>query len=544
MKVSKIHTLAALLSIYLSFCCNPLWAQQEDKPNRGELHLGIESNMGVYLKDDQFNANLSDKNFRNNTFVNVGYDIQNLRFGIQYEVFEPVLLGYPTEFKGHKLTQAFGSYGSNKVEATLGSFYEQFGNGLLFRTYEDRALGINTALTGAALRLRPTDWFSLKAIAGLPRKYMDYIDSRVYGADVEINLGHLVSLGTNLSIGGSWIMRDDHTKLEYDHLTPPRTVNGLSGRVQWSQDWLTLGGEYTYKGANMLHDGSNLAPVGETVLINAGLNFEGFGISSQFRSIKNATFGIDDRTNTEAVFLNYIPSLTKIHKYALLSLYPHSATKELAGGEIGGQVDIFGHIPVGNYSKYPLSININASYFKKLSPQVSNLWDISGDLVFAEIGVELEKRWNKRFKTTLVADWQRKDEFSRLGYGKMLMNTQTIVGDIMYKISPKQSLRMELQHAWSDSNDDQRWAMALVEYGIAPHWMIYISDMYNYQSAGANVHYYSAGVNFSWHTLRIGCSFGRNREGLQCSGGVCRYVPEYTGFMINISSTDLLNILF
>ncbi|MDO4770844.1 DUF6029 family protein [Porphyromonas sp.] len=534
----------------LSFCWVSGFAQQKDGQTPSHFNVSVESNIGVYVKDSELKIPEQDRKFRTNTFVNLGYGVGNFRMGAQFDVFEPALLGFPSELKGSRLMQGFASYLSPKVEATLGSFYEQFGSGLLLRTYEDRALGINTALMGVSLRLRPFDWLSIKTFAGLPRKHMRYVHSRVYGLDAEVSLSHLLpdDVVNTLSVGGAWILRDDHSKLEYEHLKPPRSVNGFSGRGQLSKGVLTLSGEYTYKGNNMIHDGTNLAPKGQALLFNAGLDFEGLGITSQFRSIENMSLGIDDLTDTESVFLNYIPSLTKLQKYALLSLYPHSASKSLGGGEIGGQVDVFGSIPLNSNDRYPLSFNLNASYFKKLvakdTPGQYKFLDMSGELSFAEVGLELEKKWNKALKTVMVMDWQQSMEFSRLGHGKMKMNTGVLVTDILYKITRKNSLRMELQHAWSDSKDDQRWIMGLLEWGLSPYWVFYVSDMYNYESAGKKIHYFSAGANFTWKSLRVGASFGRNREGLQCSGGVCRYVPEYTGFMINISSTNLLDIIF
>ena len=115
------------------------------------------------------------------------------------------------------------------------------------------------------------------------------------------------------------------------------------------------------------------------------------------------------------------------------------------------------------------------------------------------------------------------------------MNTQIVVGDVLWQMTPKTSLRVELQHAWSDSKDDQRWAMGLVELGFAPSWMVYISDMCNYKSYGDNIHYYDAGVSYARKFLRAQLSYGRHRAGETCSGGICRYVPEYTGFNIEVS---------
>lgn len=549
MKFTKRTGYLSVFCAGLLFCCFTAGFAQQ-KRDKGRLHLSVESNMGLYVKDPEVKTLTDDKKYRANTFVNLGYDIGSFRFGVQGDAYTPALLGYPAELKGVKVLHGFASYHSSKIEATLGAFYEQFGSGLLFRVYEDRALGINTAVLGASVRLRPFDWLSLKALAGAPRKYMRYADVSVYGADAEVLLSELLpeDAVSSLSIGGSWLLRDDRSTLEFDHLTPPRVVNGFSGRARLSKGVLTLGGEYTHKGRNMLHDGYGISPNGQALLLDAGVDFDAFGISAQYRTINNISFAIDDRTDVEALSLNYIPSLTKIQKYALLSLSPHSATKNVSGGETGGQIDVFGNLPLWKGDRYPLSFNLNASYFKKLVSAGERgeykFWDLSGDLSFAEVGLEMEKRWNKRLKTTVVVDWQKSPQFSRLGHGEMKVNTTAIVTDVLYKISPKNSLRMELQHAWSDSKDDQAWIMGLLEWGFSPHWMFYVSDMYNYESTGKNIHYYSVGANFTWNSLRVGCSFGRNREGLQCSGGVCRYVPEYTGFMINISSTNLLDIIF
>ena len=42
-------------------------------------------------------------------------------------------------------------------------------------------------------------------------------------------------------------------------------------------------------------------------------------------------------------------------------------------------------------------------------------------------------------------------------------------------------------------------------------------------------HYYTAGVSWSKGKTRVQLSYGRNRAGYLCSGGVCRYSPAYTG---------------
>ena len=104
--------------------------------------------------------------------------------------------------------------------------------------------------------------------------------------------------------------------------------------------------------------------------------------------------------------------------------------------------------------------------------------------------------------------------------------------DAQYKFSSKLSVRTELQYLYSEElNKD--WMAGLLELNFAPSWDVFVSDMYNH--GDTKIHYFSGGVSFSNSTMRIAGSYGRNREGMVCSGGVCRWQPAYTGGNLQIS---------
>jgi hypothetical protein len=54
---------------------------------------------------------------------------------------------------------------------------------------------------------------------------------------------------------------------------------------------------------------------------------------------------------------------------------------------------------------------------------------------------------------------------------------------------------------------------------------------------GTKKNYYSIGGSYTIKRTRIQLSYGRNRAGYICSGGVCRYSPEYNGINIAITSS-------
>src|SRR5699024_4524678 len=86
----------------------------------------------------------------------------------------------------------YASWVDDSFSITAGSFYEQFGSGLLFRAWEDRALGINNSLMGARFTYNYKNYVALKAIWGTPRFGMEY-DTGVQfrGLDLSLNISEM-----------------------------------------------------------------------------------------------------------------------------------------------------------------------------------------------------------------------------------------------------------------------------------------------------------------------------------------------------------------
>lgn len=145
-------------------------------------------------------------------------------------------------------------------------------------------------------------------------------------------------------------------------------------------------------------------------------------------------------------------------------------------------------------------------------------------LAYRDITIDVEKKWNRSFKTIFFVSIQ---ENSPTHGNRKATNAQNVfVVDAQYKASRNVSIRAELQYLYSEELDKD-WMAGLVELSIAPKWSLFVSDMYNH--GDSNVHYCSGGVSFSNSFIRIAASYGRNKEGMICSGGVCRWQPAYTG---------------
>lgn len=503
----------------------------------GRLSGSIESTAGFYMDDKKTGGLRPEEDFGLNTWLNLNYSLQKFRFDLQYEIYEPPFVGFPVQLEGNKLIQGFAEYQNRQFFVRLGSVFEQFGSGLLFRTYEERALGLNNAVLGANVRWTPCPGITLKVVAGSPRKYLDYEKVWVYGADGEVGISELLGWQEMYwNIGGSWMMRDDH---EYLSDYYPAKVRGWAVRTGGNYGSFSFDGEYVSKSNSIGFDAVEryYSAKGSALLLNLGLDIEGVGMMLGLRRLEHMDMRIDNQISGEQVSLNYLPSLTRQHKYTLAALYPFPAR---SAGEIGGQFDLFGEIPAGILGRQPVKATLNMALYNMLEKKDNGdflFLGMNGRKMFREIGVELERKWKERFKSVLAYSHQEQSAEFIAGYGEEIVKSDILVGDVLYKITPYHSLRLELQHMWSRNIPDKAWWFAQLEYGWAPKWMLYVSDMCNYDTSGETIHYYLGGMSFTQRSFRTSLSYGRNRAGNHCVGGVCRYVPDYTGFNLSLNWT-------
>jgi hypothetical protein len=115
--------------------------------------------------------------------------------------------------------------------------------------------------------------------------------------------------------------------------------------------------------------------------------------------------------------------------------------------------------------------------------------------------------------------------------------------DVTYKIDDKRSIHTELEYQ-STEQDYGPWAFAMVEFNIAPKWSFAASDMYTVDLNKDNLsglkdpqHYYYFLVALSHGPHRISASYVRQVDGVNCSGGICRYEPAFSGVRMTLTSS-------
>ena len=131
-------------------------AEEKEKKDWGYLTGSLESTNHVYVEDAANNFYPSQQVqlkeggiFATNDYLKLDYYKGRLSAGMQMEGYFPTLVGYPIAENRLSLSNLYVTWRDKSYSVTAGTFYDQLGSGLLFRTWEDRMLGLNNALLGA-----------------------------------------------------------------------------------------------------------------------------------------------------------------------------------------------------------------------------------------------------------------------------------------------------------------------------------------------------------------------------------------------------------
>lgn len=527
-----------LLAISVVLCGTTFAQDVEGDGNKkaGYLTGSFDNNTIYYLNDAKSNAVAPEDHLGSNNYLKLDYYKGNFSAGLQMEAYLPVLLGYPTNLKKAALTNLYAMWADKGFTITAGSFYDQFGSGLLFRAWEDRMLGMNNALMGARLTYNYEDILGVKALWGMPRFGMEYTDTQARGVDLSLSISNALKWkGVSLAVEGSYLNRYEEIDGDMEEIGAKPTSHGYSGRLNFETHGFTFKGEWVETGEQHIQNPFFsaddrrvwLRKYGNAQLIELGYSGYGLGINISGRRLEYMNSPIITGNNSTSNLMNYTPAMCAQYTYMLTTLHPYTPQtglpQAMIPGEIGGQIDIYYNFKRGSAlgGKRGMKIHGNfAMYYSLYGERTAK----AGNMLLKSVNVDLEKQFTRKFKMYLLYCFQEWNP--SYGENKSTWLSNTFVADLTYKWTSKLSTRLELQYL-TTFEDHRDWMAMLLEVNFAPKWSIYGSDMYNH--GDTKVHYYNVGVSYTHSRTRIALSYGRNRAGYVCSGGVCRAIPAYTG---------------
>lgn len=512
--------------------------------------------------------NVTDR-ILNNTSLALTLSYRNIEAGGRYEYQQHPLPGYEPDFKGAGIPYLYvkGRWGVGEV--TLGSYYEQFGAGLILRTYEEPSLGIDNHLRGARLVLAPTKGLRLKALAGRQRRYWTTNSAMIYGADAEWNVASLLhglgAPGTQLTLGLSWVTRHERQDalarlstgessnpgFYQQYLVQPENVGAIDARIALRRRRFNVSLEYAEKGQDPSFDNGYTYGRGTAWLLSTGWSKQGMSVFVQAKRAENMSFRSHRTDGATASFLNHLPPFTPQPTYSLTAIYPY-ATQNVPGewafqGEwtstlprrsvLGGRYGTLLRWHGAQIFDLGLKRNVGGA----LPPmgtdgfRTKGFWAM-GKTRYREFGWDVERRLSSAVKIHAAYLWQYYDKAAIEGDGETI-HAHIGIAESRWQLSRKLAIRAEAQYL--HTRQDQRdWWAALVEVSCLPHFMFTLADQYNahVRSAATGrehaIHYLQGFVTYTRGSYRLQLGYGKTRSGYNCAGGVCRFVPAQKGFTL------------
>lgn len=498
-----------------------------------------------------------DDDCLSNTYLDFNLLSKYVDAGARLEYMKAPLPGFEGGFKGQGLPYIYITGKFKGVELTAGDFYEQFGSGLVLRTYEERSLGIDNSIRGGRLKFSPYKGISVRMLGGSQRYYWERSDGYVYGADVELSIDQWSKrMQENmwyLTLGGSYVGKfekaDDVIYPNPVDLTKklnlPETVNSFDVRANLQKGNYSFLAEYAMKGYDPSAENGYIYKTGSALLLSGSYSKRGMSLLLQAKRSDNMQYRSERSVTGTALTINNLPAFAYQHTYALAALYPYATQPD---GEWAYQGELRynfkRHTPLGG--KYGTDIRLNFSHVRSIkrneilneygttygSDGYTSPYFKQGELYYQDLHIDISKKLSRSFKGNFMYMWQKYNQKVVEGHAINgdIVNSHIFIAEGKYTINRRLTLRAELQYLHTKQAEGD-WGYALAELTVLPYLMFTVSDMYNF--GATNQHYYLGMVTFNYKAHRLAASYGRTRAGYNCSGGVCRYVPASKGFQIS-----------
>ena len=520
---------------------------------QGTLSGDLQTNVNFFQRDSAIKASgnpLYDNYLSGGeAWLSLRYNYKTFTATVRLDGFQNSNLYNPS--------QAFTAYGigafsiSKQVgdlNITGGYIYDQIGSGILFRSYEDRGLLIDNALVGLRLQYKLNDHLMLKAMTGQQKnesQFNDGANNRYAPVIKTLNVEGDYSIGNtiHLSPGAGALNRtlDANSRNTVVSTAQSEEAQGQIKETSMyipynmyaftAYNTLTAGNfnwyaEGAYKTKEAIVGLDNLLHATDGSVLYSTLGYAQKGIALNLTGKRTENFSMRTSPNQTLLNgeLNWQPIVARLRPERLISRYT-PASQDLSETALGADLLLA--------PSEPLTITLNYTHINELD----------GTKLYREIFGEAEYRGLKK--------WVFSGGVQILQYNQQLYQTKpnaplfkavTGFSEVTYRIDKKKSVRVEAEYM-ATKQDYGSWMYALVEFNVAPQWSFSLSDMYNNKpnlevvSDGVSHHYYNAFLSYTKGPHRFTAAYVKQVEGINCTGGVCRYEPAFSGIRLSITSS-------
>ena len=515
---------------------------------------GLQSNANFFISDDKRVGSgipqYDYQKFGAESWLNLNYSNWGFDMGLRFDMFNNSNLLNPSDaYTNQGIGRWFVHKNVGKLELEGGYIYDQIGSGMIYRAYEERALMIDNALLGIKVGYALNENWKIKGFTGRQKQQFSLYNTVVRGGVLEgfIKPDSLknFTLAPGVGVVGRTYARETVDQIVNTISTyAPQDSTGAQYNTYAATVYNTLtAGNFIWyvegavKSYDVINDPNAISAKGVrgkienrkgyTFYSSLAYSQKGLGVTLELKRTNNFSY----RQNPFALGvqgpINFLPPMAKQNTYRLTTRFS-PATQEI--DEQAVQVDI--HYKLNK----KLSFGLN----------FSDIQFPDGTELYREITPEITLKHKRKWQLIGGVQILKYNIFVYQGKGEMV-NAITPFAEYLYKFSSRKSVRIEAQYL-NTHEEFGSWINGVVEFGMAPHWLVTFSDMYKLKHQETEglapeklkydgLHFPTVQVSYTHKANRIGLSWVKQVEGINCAGGICRYEPAFSGVKLQVNST-------
>ncbi len=536
----------SILTILILFSYSFVFSQEESNSNpNGTFNAFLTTQTGFFIRDSNIGAihtpQYDHQLYGGQSWLDAMYSNWGFEFGVRLDYFQNSNLINPLgSFNKQGIGRWFIRKEDTKFGFEAGYIYDQIGTGIIYRAYEARTQGLDNALQGVKLNLNINQNWHLKAFAGKQKKQFDVYESLIKGIALDgfvkaSDTSHF-SMAPGLGIVNRTI--DDAsldnalatiaTYPKANQFLPRYNTYACTLYDQINAGNFTLYLESAFKSNDVFNDPNALRQDDQGNLYQAptlihksghvlygSINYvkSSFGLTLEAKRTQYFSFRTRPQEEANNGLISFIPPMSRQQSYNLLSFY-QPATQEIGESAFKGE------------------LQFNLGENEETILHISHINDLNQNKLYREYYAEGSSRKKNR---TILASVQYREYNQQVYEGKPnapLVKTFVLNLDGTFKLNEVRALRVNLE-TMTTKQDQGNWISILAEYSIAPKWIFTLSDMYN---GTKKKNYNTAMVTYSHLSNRVSLGWVRQRAGIVCTGGICRYEPAFNGIKFNLEA--------
>lgn len=416
---------------------------------------------------------------------------------------------------------------------TGGYIYDQVGSGILFRSYEDRGLLIDNALKGIHLRYNINNKVVLKAFGGQQKNVFESYAPVIKGFSAEANLKASDKIHIVPGIGG---LNRTLDKRSMDMMVA--NINGMSLEQRFNPSYnmyaftfyntLTAGslswyveGAYKTQEAISDYNGQLINKDGNVLYSNLFYAMNNFAVTLTGKRTQNFIMRTSPNESLLYGLMNWQPVTAQLRPQRLIARYS-PASQDLSEYALNADFLI-------NPTE-DIDLNISGTY-------INTLEEVK---LYREAYIEANfRKWSQWDIDLGFQYMEYNQDYYQFKPGVPMVVSYTPFTELTYRLGGGKSIKFQGQYMHTEQ-DYGSWAYASLEYAVANKWSFAVSDMYNVSPTDPStkgLHYYNVFGSYTRGAHRFTLAYVKQVEGINCTGGVCRYEPAFNGLKMSIFST-------